>query len=519
MMSLYPTELVLERRRRLINGSALALVGLFGIGLGLLVWEPITSWIQGEEGRDQAVVEQWIRQARIGQFSLGGLLANHEQSLHEDLPGDAKSASINLRRREIADFLQELGTPVSLTESGYLPLFPVVYRIEVQFPESTAEDPVIWDSGLPRAEAAAKTRRISMAGGRMVVAQVQLRAYQDRIVIEEEQVRRKTTLGIALIGLTGVGLAWVGLMGWRLDLERKARRRTREAALVAKSEELKQELGRQAEFLTSLNVVAGSYAHNLQNLLLPPARLVDECLEILHSGNPAHPKLKEVHRLLELVSDRVRQTLRALRRDPSPGPISLVDLGKLADSTVETWRDLASGKWHIDLVSEIDSTVHVAGQESHLEQVLENLIINARDAIFEKRNGMVEVAQTAREQESVESRCARIAEAMRWRGTIRVSVAKSPSGMPASLSVMDDGIGMDDQAAQNCLKAGFSTKKNQAIHQGSNSGVGLGLTFVANAAHRHGAIVRIDSKPGHGTSVTLSFPHPTQTPLPGRPLE
>jgi hypothetical protein len=272
------------------------------IGLGFLAWEPIVSWLQGEEGRDQALLEQWIQQSRIGQHSLPGLLAAHEKSRKANLK-DVHA----LHKREIADFLQELGTPVSLTQSGYLPLFPVVYRMEVHFPPLSGQEPVIWDSGLPRIEKASKIRFISLGDECEMILHVQLRAYQDRINIEEEQSRRKASVGFALMGLTGTGLAWIGMVGWRLEIERRARRRARETALLLKSEELKQELGRQMEFLASLNVVAGSYAHNLQNLLLPPVGLVDECLELLDEASPAKQKLQEVRRLLELVSDRVRQ--------------------------------------------------------------------------------------------------------------------------------------------------------------------------------------------------------------------
>ncbi|NBU76935.1 MAG: hypothetical protein EBS30_17250, partial [Planctomycetes bacterium] len=257
--------------RRLINSLGLALVAVFIIGLGLLIWEPMITWTQGEEARDQALIEEWVGQARIGQYTLRSLVNNYMKAS----VGDNQNQKI--RRREIQDFLKELGTPVSLTESTYLPLLPVVYRIELKFKQEKIP-PIIWDSGLPRAEGVATSRTVILTEECIVIVHAQLRAYQDRLRLEEEQIRRKTILGSALMGMTAIGLAWVLLTGWRIDLERRARRRSRESALLARSEELKRELDRQAEFLASLNVVAGSYAHNLQNLLLPPVGLIDECL-------------------------------------------------------------------------------------------------------------------------------------------------------------------------------------------------------------------------------------------------
>ena len=499
-----------EPHRRLINRSALSLVVIFGIGLGFLVWEPLFSWLQGEEGRDQALLEQWIQQARIGQFSLVGLVANYMKDRTEKLGIEPYDQIIGLRRREISDFLQELGTPVSLTESDHLPLFPVVYRMEVHFPISSGQEPVIWDSGLPRIDKAAKVRQIPLVDQCKMMLHVQLRAYQDRLNIEEEQARRKTTVGFALMGLTGTGLAWIGIVAWRLEIERRARRRARETALLLKSEELKQELERQSEFLASLNVVAGSYAHNLQNLLLPPVGLVDECLELIDGANPAIQKLQEVRRLLELVSDRVRQTLRAIRRDPTPGPIGLVDLGRLTSRIVDTWRQLGLNKWQISIEAESEINTIISGQESHLEQVLENLIINARDAIFEKRNSMVAKAQELNHKKSMDCRRVEILSAMRWQGTIKANVRISPDGKSVVLMVIDDGIGMDANTAAKCVQTGYSTKKGQAIHQGASSGAGLGLTFVATVANRHQAEFRIDSRPDFGTTVSLVFSRSSQ---------
>lgn len=493
-------------RRWLINLSAISLSFIFVIGLGFLVWEPINSWLQGEEGRDQALLEQWIRQSKIGQFSLVGLLASYEKERTSASGIESSAIIIGIRRREISDFLQELGTPVSLTESDHLPLFPVVYRMEVHFPILSVQNPIIWDSGLPRIDKAAKICHIPLPDGCKVILHVRLRAYQDRLNIEKEQARRKATVGFALMGLTGTGLAWIGLVGWRLEIERRALRKSREIALVAKSEELKQELERQTEFLASLNVVAGSYAHNLQNLLLPPVGLVDECLELIGGGNPARQKLQEVRRLLELVSDRVRQTLRAIRRDPSPGPTGFVDLGQLTSRTVDTWRQLGLNKWQINIQAETESETIINGQESHLEQVLENLIINARDAIFERRNNMVAKAQEPNHENSMEIRRVEILTAMRWYGTIKAVVRITHDGKSVVLMVIDNGIGMDASTAAKCIQAGYSTKKGLAMHQGASSGAGLGLTFVATAANRHQATLQIDSRPGFGTTVSLVFP-------------
>lgn len=487
--------------RRLINSLGLALVAVFIIGLGLLIWEPMITWTQGEEARDQALIEEWIGQARIGQYTLRSLVNNYMKAA----VGDNQNQRI--RRREIQDFLKELGTPVSLTESTYLPLLPVVYRIELKFKQEKTP-PIIWDSGLPRAEGVATSRTVILTEECIVIVHAQLRAYQDRLRLEEEQIRRKTILGSALMGMTAIGLAWVLLTGWRIDLERRARRRSRESALLARSEELKRELDRQAEFLASLNVVAGSYAHNLQNLLLPPVGLIDECLGQIETPHPARQRLVEIRRLLGQVSDRVKQTLKALRRDPGPGKMGRVDMQALVFRVANTWKDLARDKWQVSIRCDFVAEATLQGDESHLEQALENLIINARDAIFEKRRVMVADANSLPAEIPIEEQRTRLMASMRWIGQIDIQLVSLESNKGFTLIVSDDGIGMSEEARRRCLETGFSTKKDQAIYQGTNSGMGLGLTFVAGVARHHGAQLDIESNMAQGTTLRIVFAMP-----------
>jgi CheY-like chemotaxis protein len=68
----------------------------------------------------------------------------------------------------------------------------------------------------------------------------------------------------------------------------------------------------------------------------------------------------------------------------------------------------------------------------------------------------------------------------------------------ASLEVGDSGIGMDEETRRRCLEPFFTTKGER--------GTGLGLAMVYGFAQRHGAEIRIDSAPGEGTRIHISFP-------------
>jgi signal transduction histidine kinase len=99
------------------------------------------------------------------------------------------------------------------------------------------------------------------------------------------------------------------------------------------------------------------------------------------------------------------------------------------------------------------------------EQVMMNLVLNARDAL---PGG----------------------------GTIRISVEASPQQI--SLQVADNGVGMDAETRQRIFEPFFSTKGDR--------GSGLGLAIVFGAVRHAGGSIEVDSRVGGGTTFTLHFP-------------
>ena len=73
-----------------------------------------------------------------------------------------------------------------------------------------------------------------------------------------------------------------------------------------------------------------------------------------------------------------------------------------------------------------------------------------------------------------------------------------------SLSVSDDGIGIPNSAKERVFERFYRVDKNRSKEVG---GTGLGLSIVKHAALFHKASVSLDCVLGHGTTVTVSFPH------------
>jgi len=80
---------------------------------------------------------------------------------------------------------------------------------------------------------------------------------------------------------------------------------------------------------------------------------------------------------------------------------------------------------------------------------------------------------------------------------IRTRSAASAKSHAVHLEVVDSGIGMDEDTRRRCLEPFFTTKGQR--------GTGLGLAMVYGVAQRHGADLEIESAPGQGTLVRLSF--------------
>src|SRR5439155_19578650 len=89
------------------------------------------------------------------------------------------------------------------------------------------------------------------------------------------------------------------------------------------------------------------------------------------------------------VTDRLQQILRTIRGDPSRSELARLDLNDVARDIARTWQDLAREKWKLDLALDLETSagpLWIQGDPSHLQQAVENLLFNARDATFEMRN-------------------------------------------------------------------------------------------------------------------------------------
>jgi signal transduction histidine kinase len=505
---------------------------------------PITAWLRGENSYDKDALQEWLEEARGGnRETLPELIDAYLASVHRRAelqrrppPSDpAEEAQLKVEKfraeqellikyGEIQTHLQGLGVPPTKMYAGQLPLFPTIYRLEVRLDEEP-DAPIVWDSQWPSAAGTYREMEHRLHPHARVFVRYQLHAYHKRQRLEQEHARKQQQLAGLAVAATILGVAWMVLLQRRERERERVRLLAREQVdqaerrhAEAERQLLEQRLATQAaeqkalelksQLYASIGIMAGSYAHNIKNLLVRPNDLLRRCLECDGLSGDQELMLHEVQQTLGTVTERLQQILRTVRRDPTRAEETVLDLNAVVRELEATWRDLARDKWKLELVLEGSAAggagpLWVAADLSHLQQAIENLLFNARDATFEMRNHLRDAARREEGMDGAARRQALIAAAG-WRG--RVVLRTGSNGKEVLLEVSDNGAGMTEEVRRRCTETHFSTKRDNAIYEGHSTGMGLGLSFVVAILEHHHARLEIDSAPLRSTTFRMYFP-------------
>jgi len=217
--------------------------------------------------------------------------------------------------------------------------------------------------------------------------------------------------------------------------------------------------------------LAATAVHEISNLLTI-VMFNAGLLRLRHRADPgSHKYVEAILHAAGVISSLCSQ-LRNLSR-PTPTQNRVVDLGEhtrrtfaLLDQIMQ--RDLA-------LEGDAGDPVLISGDPAHLDQILVNLVLNARDATPPGE------------------------------GRIRIRVGRLPApratGGDRFLEVTDNGTGMTAAVRRRIFRAFFTTKPR-------GHGTGLGLVTVRRLMQGMGGRIRLRSRPGEGTSIRLIFPAP-----------
>ncbi|MDD4857917.1 MAG: response regulator, partial [Candidatus Krumholzibacteria bacterium] len=236
----------------------------------------------------------------------------------------------------------------------------------------------------------------------------------------------------------------------------------------------------QAQKLESLGVLAGGIAHDFNNILTAIRGNLEIATAALSPDSPALASLTDVDRASRRAADLCKHLLAYSGKGRFA--IGTIDLAKVVEEIVQMLvvSILKKAVLRLDCVP---GRSLIEADESQIQQVVMNLIINASEAIGDK-SGVISVSTGSIDCDSRYLRGMLLGENL-------------PEGRYAYLDVTDDGCGMDEEAQKKMFDPFFTTKF---------TGRGLGLAVVLGIVRGHKGAIGITSKKGSGTSFRVLFP-------------
>jgi signal transduction histidine kinase len=326
------------------------------------------------------------------------------------------------------------------------------------------------------------------SAGFFVAAVLQLFIAVSMIVLVLEEVRYKNEQVLAEI--TAVRSEKEALQVKVLSTEEQCRNLYDQVRLTEGLQKAYEELRRtqqvvvQQERLRALGQMASGVAHDVNNALSP----IVAYSELLLNSLPDLPEvsrhyLQTINQAGADIAQIVARMREFYRRRSDTEPLSDVDVNKTVAEVIELtrprWRDLPQREGiSIQIQHELEPHLPpLLSDPAELREALINLVFNAVDAL--PQGGTITFITRALDSAA--------------------AGRNGDSERQIQLEVRDNGIGMDEKTRQRCLEPFFSTKAQRG-------GTGLGLAMVYGMIQRHEGNIEIDSAPGCGTCIRLTFP-------------
>jgi len=236
---------------------------------------------------------------------------------------------------------------------------------------------------------------------------------------------------------------------------------------------------RQAQKMEAVGRLAGGVAHDFNNLLMVIGGYTEVLLEKTGRQNPLFTKIEAIHQATERAANLTRQLLAFSRKQLLE--LKVVDVNRIVTEMERLLRPLIGERIELQagLASDLGRTRADAGQ---IEQVLMNLVVNAKDAMPDGGKIAIETANVDLGGDD-----------------LRRDYSYIQPGAYVMLSVRDNGHGMDKEIQARIFEPFFTTKEK-------GKGTGLGLSTVYGIIKQSGGYVLVQSEPGHGTTFRIYLP-------------
>jgi hypothetical protein len=235
---------------------------------------------------------------------------------------------------------------------------------------------------------------------------------------------------------------------------------------------------RETQKMDAIAVLAGGVAHDFNNLLTVVNGYAESVMRRMSESDPSRREMEAIAQAGERAAGLTRQLL-AFARKQLPEP-QLVQLNEVVRGVQPLLEKMLEPRVRLDLVLREPLRV-LKADPGQLEQVLLNLVGNARDAI--EGEGWIRLT------------------------TVNVEVTEQhpdyrpgrPVGWHVLLSVEDNGCGMSDEVRRRVFEPFFTTKE-------AGKGTGLGLPTVYGIVRQHGGWIAVESAVGRGSAFRIYLP-------------
>lgn len=241
----------------------------------------------------------------------------------------------------------------------------------------------------------------------------------------------------------------------------------------------------QAQKMESVGRLAGGVAHDFNNMLNVILGYTDLALNTLDSKDPLYSDLEKIRDAGRRSASLTRQLL-AFARKQHANPRA-IDLNKEIESMLSMLKRMIGETVELEWAPGGD--IHtIVIDPSQLDQILANLVVNARDAM--DGVGAISIATSRIE---VSSR----------------DYSNNPDAKPGTytcIAVQDDGCGMSPETIEQLFEPFFTTKE-------VGKGTGLGLATVYGIVKQNDGFIHVESKQGEGSRFCICFPEREEGPV------
>lgn len=236
---------------------------------------------------------------------------------------------------------------------------------------------------------------------------------------------------------------------------------------------------RHAQKMESIGRLAGGMAHDFNSMLQAILGFSELAQLELSEDHPAYSHLREIESAARHSAGITKQLLTFARRRAAQA--GTLDLGQAVATQVKMLKRLVGESIEFIYREPMGPLPLIRLDEGNVEQILANLVVNARDAIKEFGTISVEVRETILDEDYCRAR------------------GDAKPGRYVMLSVNDNGCGMPNEVRAHLFEPFFTTKD-------PGRGTGLGLATVYGIVRQHGGFIHVYSEVGKGSAFKLYFP-------------